>query len=340
MVFVLFVVLGACSTDGSGDPDPADEQLDTLAQQFEELEQQIRASPMDASLFAKRAAMQFKRDSVALAVNDYKRAIALDSLESAYHIALADLFYTKIRLPEAEQYLKNATRLAPNDPEPKLKLAEMKLFQRKYQESMDLVNEALRLEQGRAKGYHIKGHIYQETGDTAKAISSYRTATEQDPNYFDPLLKLAVLHADRGDKLALDYYNSALTLQPNNTAAIYGKGMYAQENGMDSIALACYDRMKTLEPNNALSWYNTGYIKLVHDQATADAREQFTTAIKLMPDYAQAYYNRGLAFEIDEVLDSAYTDYKKALAIQPALNEAAEGLERLQKKGVHVERPN
>lgn len=315
-----------------------DDQHDAASLNFAELEKRILKSPTDASLFAQRAVLQLNRDSLALAVNDYKRAIALDSLEPAYHMALADLFYTKIRLPEAEQYLVNAIRLAPNDPEPKLKLAEMKLFQRKYQESMDLANDALRLEQGRAKGYHIKGFIYQETGDTAKAISSYRTAIEQDPNYFDPLLKLAVLHAEKGEMLAMDYYNSALAIEPNNTTALYGKGLFAQEQGMDSIAFACYDKIKALEPNNALAYYNTGYIKLVHDTATAEAREQFTTAIKFMPNYVQAYYNRGLAFEIDLLLDSAYLDYKKALALEPALNEAAEGLERLQKKGIRVAR--
>ncbi|HQV53226.1 MAG: tetratricopeptide repeat protein [Flavobacteriales bacterium] len=335
-LFLMFMLLVACGTSGTKDQVAMDASLDTLAGQFAELDQLILKSPTDASLFAKRAVLQLKRDSLGLAVNDYKRAIALDSLDPAYHIGLADLFYMKIRLPEAEQYLLNAIRLGPNDPEPKLKLAEMKLFQRKYQESMDLVNDALRLEQGRAKGYHIKGFIYQETGDTAKAISSYRTAIEQDPDYFDPLLKLAVLHAEKGDELAMDYYNSALSIEPDNTTALYGKGMFAQEQGMDSIAFTCYDRIKVLEPNNALAYYNTGYIRLVHDTATADAREQFTMAIKLMPNYAQAYYNRGLAFEMDELLDSAYVDYKKALAIQPAFDSAAESLERLQKKGIRV----
>ncbi len=334
--FLLIALLVACSTNETKDPIATDDQQDPVSSQLAELEQLILKSPTDASLFAKRAELQLKRDSLGSAVNDYKRAIALDSLEPAYHIGLADLFYMKIRLPEAEQYLSNAIRLGPNDPEPKLKLAEMKLFQRKYQESMDLVNDALRLEQGRAKGYHIKGFIYQETGDTAKAISSYRTAIEQDPDYFDPLLKLAVLHAEKGDQLAMDYYNSALAIEPDNTTALYGKGMFAQEQGLDSIAFTCYDRIKSLEPNNALAWYNTGYIKLVHDTATADAREQFTMAIKLMPNYAQAYYNRGLAFEMDELLDSAYVDYKRALAIQPAFNAAAEGLERLQMKGIRV----
>lgn len=301
-----------------------------------DVEQRIIASPNNGDLFAERARLQERRDSAQLAVNDWQRAITLDPGNPDHHIALADLYYRMLRLDEVEEHLKEAARLAPEDSEPRSKLAEVKLLQREYQEAMDLVNEALRLDVNHAKGYFLKGWIYKETGDTLTAISSYRTATEQDPMYFDPFLHLGVLHAERHDPLAMQYYNSALQLRPNSVEALYGLGMYAQEHGMDSLALACYDRIKQVEPANPLPWYNTGFILLEHAKDPPAAREQFAQAIRLLPTYSEAYYNRGLAYEREGVLDSALADYQRARALDPGADLPALGLGRLQAKGIRV----
>ena len=55
-----------------------------------------------------------------------------------------------------------------------------------------------------------------------------------------------------------------------------------------------------------------------------------------MPTYAQAYYNRGLTYEFEQKLDSAAEDFKVALALQPDFDAAAQGLDRMQAKGVRV----
>lgn len=310
---------------------------DSVAARLADVERRITEAPT-AALFAERARLQERRDSVALAVSDWKRAIAMDSTNASYHVGLGDLYYRTIRLAEAEAELRTAMRIAPDDTGPKLKLAEMKLLQREYQQAMDLANEALRLEPVHAKGYFLKGWIYKETGDTNLAISSYRTAAEQDPDFIDPLLELGLLHAERRDPLALQYFNSALTVRPNSSDALYALGMYAQENGMDSLAVACYGRMKETAPGNALPWYNTGYILLVHKNEPEAAREEFTEAIRRSPGYIEAYYNRGLTYEENGSLDSALADFKRALALDPTFTLAAEGLGRLADRGVHVER--
>ncbi|MEZ4807864.1 MAG: tetratricopeptide repeat protein [Flavobacteriales bacterium] len=331
---IAVALLGACT--GVAPTDPLPENGDPFAAELAAVEARILASPNDAEAFADRARLQERRDSLVLAMNDWKRAIALDTSNAEHRIALADLYYRKIQLPQAEEQLRNAIRSAPLMTEPKLKLAELKLVQRQYQEAMDLTNDALRIDQHHARGYYLKGWIYKETGDTTKAISSYRTAVEQDPMFFEPLMELGLLHSDRHDALAMDYFNSALAIRPASTEALYGKGMFAQENDMDSVALECYARIKVIDDRNALPWYNTGYILLDHQGRTTEAREQFTTAIELLPTYAQAYYNRGLTYELESRLDSAYGDYRKALALRPDMTLAAEGLGRLQRKGLQV----
>jgi len=175
-----------------------------------------------------------------------------------------------------------------------------------------------------------------EVGDTALAISSYRTAVERDPEFYDAYLQMGQLHAAMRDRLAWEYYNSALELRPRSVEAWYGLGMLAQESGQDSLALEAYARIKEIDPSNPLAWYNSGYVLLEWRDQPAAARKEFGQAIKLMPTWADAYYNRGLTYELENRLDSAYSDYRLALGLMPDMTLAAQGLSRLRSRGVRI----
>lgn len=307
---------------------------DTPRDRLRSIEQRIIADPTNASLFEERARLFEELDSVLAAMNDWKRAIALDSLNGGYHEALADLFYRKVRLEEAEYHLRRTIAVAPPAVSAKLKLGELLLAQRRYQPAMDVVNDALREDPQLAHGYYLKGWIHQETGDTNLAISSYRTSVERDPLFYKAHTQLGVLLSTRGDAVAMDHFNSALRVKPNGWEALYGKAMFAQENGMDSLALDCYARIKESDPLNPLAWYNTGYVLLEHLDRPADAVVEFTGAIERHPLYANAYYSRGLAHERAGDPQKAMDDALQALAIDPDMEDAQELARRLRSKGM------
>ena len=328
--FVL-CVLASCNEG----PRPSPE-LSPYPITLEGLDRRILDDPSDPALFAQRARFHESRDSIRAALNDWARAIQLDSTSAQWRIALGDLYYRKVDLPKAEIEFTKAARLAPDSTKARLKLAELSLVQREYAEAMRWANDALRIDDQNAKAYFLKGWIHREAGDTALAISSYRTAVERDPGFYDAYIALGLLMAQRHDPLAMQYYNSAVELRPESVEAWYDRGMYAQENGQDSIALASYAQIKKIDPKNATAWYNSGYVLLEHQQRTREAREEFSRAIVELPTYAQAYFNRGLTYELEGSLDSALVDYKRSLALAPEMDLAAAGLSRLQQKGLKV----
>jgi tetratricopeptide (TPR) repeat protein len=57
--------------------------------------------------------------------------------------------------------------------------------------------------------------------------------------------------------------------------------------------------------------------KKEHDKAIAD----YTEAIRLKPDYARAYYNRGLAYQRKEDGIRAKADLDKAISLDPLLGK-------------------
>mgnify|MGYP001209396910 FL=1 len=332
------VLIGvACNTVAPADD--AQQVSDPVQAAIIALEKKILADPKNAELYAERAKLNEQRDSVELAEKDWQRAIAAAPSDPRWHIGLGDLYYRKIRVDQADAQFREAIAVDATNVEARLKRSEIMLLQRKYTDAMAMANEALRLDVQNPRGYFLKGWIHMEAGDTALAISSYRTAIEQDPAQYEAYIALGLLHAAKRDPLALEYYNSAIDLKPKSVEAWYNKGMYAQENGLDSLAMDCYSHIKEIDPRNATAWYNTGYILLEHQGRYAEAREQFGKAIQLMPTYVQAYYNRGLCYEREQRLDSALIDYQRAIALAPDMTLAAEGLGRLQDKGMKVPRP-
>jgi len=300
------------------------------------IDQRIVENPGMAEYFAMRARYFEAVDSVSLAEEDWKRTIALDSAATRWRIALGDLYFRKLRLADAEQRFQEAIAMNDTAIEARSKLSEVYLLQSRFKEAMIVANDALRIDPLRGSLYNLKGWIHRQAGDTDLAISSYQTAVERDPDLYDAYLSLGILHAARHSDLALDYYDGALAARPMSVEAHYDKAMYAQEHGRDSLALAIYARIKQIDPGYPVAYYNTGYILLEHQSRIAEARREFDLALERLPDYAQAYYSRGVTYELENKLDSALADYQLAIKLSPQHTEAAEGLGRLERRGMKV----
>ncbi|HRD53672.1 MAG TPA: tetratricopeptide repeat protein [Flavobacteriales bacterium] len=301
------------------------------------IEQRIIERPKDPESYALRARYYEALDSARLAESDWKRAIALDSTAAEWHVALGSLYFTKLRVLDAEQAMRRAARVDPGSVEARAKLSEVYLMQGRYVDAMALANEALRIDPLNGSTYNLKGWIHRLAGDTNLAISSYQTAIERDPQMYDAYVSLGILHAARDNDLALSYYDGAIELRPTSVEALYNKAMYAQEHGRDSLALAIYAQLKGLDSDYPAPYYNTGYILLEHQRRIGEARREFSQAIAKLPTYVQAYYSRGVTYEMDNKLDSAHADYRMAIRLDPQHTDAALGLNRLAAKGVKVQ---
>lgn len=338
----LCLALVACGSPDASVQDNAltDATPDTLYSDLTrtllDLERQLIEDPNNADLYAVRATAYLKYDSITNAINDFKRAIAIDSTATRFHVALGEVYFFKIRMEEASEEFKKALELDPESNEARLKLAEIELLLRNYQKSMDLVNEALRMDPHAGKGYFLKGWAYKELGDTTRAISSFRTAAEQDPEYYDAFMQLGLLHAAKDDPLAEDYFNTAITLSPRSVEAYYGKAMYCQTSGKDSIALEVYSKIKEIDPRNATAWYNSGYVYLENLDRAEEAIREFSIAAEKEPRYYLAWYNKGVAHERLEQTDLAGQSFQAALKIKPDHDLSAYGLSRVVDQGYVV----
>ncbi|MBL8536617.1 MAG: tetratricopeptide repeat protein [Hyphomonadaceae bacterium] len=150
--------------------------------------------------------------------------------------------------------------------------------------------EAIRLQPRFEEAFLNRGSAYVATGDLTRAIADYDEAIRLDPNYAKAYngrcWARAVLRQNLG--LALDDCNRALTLSPGDPASLDSRGLVHLELGNFDHAIADYDAVLLREPQNSDAIYGRG-VALVGAGRTAEGQEVMDRAIELDPQVAQRF---------------------------------------------------
>ncbi len=280
---------------------------------LDSINQQLIKNPNNDSLYRTRATIYLNARQLDVAINDCKRAIKIDSNNVQNHLLLADMYFAANKTKLSKDKLEEIIKKFPENTEAHLKLAELYYLVKQYDKAIEYVNKALKIDATLAKGYYIKGNVYKESGDTNKAISSFQTAIEQNPQMTDAYIDLGVLYAARNNTLALQYYNNALRISPSNSVALYDKAFFFQQENMADSAIALYEHILKLYPSSPQVLYNLGAIALAIHKDKTKAIEYFTKAIQQYPEYAEAYYARGIIKKEMNKKNEAIEDFKQCL---------------------------
>jgi tetratricopeptide (TPR) repeat protein len=329
LLFSSLLILAACSEETVNSETIKKEIKEAPEDYIEQLSDKIVESPNNGNLYVKRALAYADRNLMELALKDVDRALSIDSTASYFHQVKGEVYFMRAELRPARLSLEKSVELDETNIDGWLKLAEVLLLLRRYDETLVAVNNALRLDDQLHQAYYLKGYVYKETMDTTLALSSFQTAVEVAPNFYEAYIELGNLNAYQGNPIALEYFNTALEIRPKSAEAFYSKGMFYQAGRKFEEAEATYKEMLQADPNNVLAYYNLGYIYLTEYLSFDTAAAYFDSAVVVRPDYIQAIYNRGLAYEEMGEYGRAESSYRQALNIDPQYDKAALGLSRL-----------
>lgn len=296
---------------------------------IQRISSEIDAHPDNAELFFMRSKIyrSLKKDSLAL--TDLYKAVKLDSTRAGYHSAIADILFEHKDINGSVKWIEKAMVLNPEDPTSHLKIAKLFLYTEEYPKAFTEINAVLRTDVYNAEAYFLKGMCYKQMKDTAKAISSFQTAVHTDPRYTDAHMQLALIYKSRNNSMALQYFENAFRADSSNMEALYGQGMFWQDQQKYAEAKKVFRRCILTDKNFERSYYNIGWM-LLQEDSTEKALRQFDIAIQVKPDYTEAYYNRGLCHEILGHVAEAKNDYEQALVFAPDYILAKEALKRIQ----------
>lgn len=226
-----------------------------------------------------------------------------------------------------------------------------------YLLSIQYFNQAIQAKPYLAMPYFLRAIAKLNLDDYLGAEEDATAAIERNPFIADAFEVRGVARQNRGDSRgAIDDYNRALELLPENRGLLYNKAMaqqdikdfdgasatYAQllksypgyENGylgraklsieLGDTLSACADLDKAIEINKNLAGAYVLRAGILLDQGRdyAEAEEDLSTAIRLLPREAGLYINRAFArYKLDN-FDGALADYETAISNDP-LNSVA-----------------
>jgi tetratricopeptide (TPR) repeat protein len=345
LIFLLIVtcisaLVISCNTDGNKQTNSPTPNTTTSGEKVDsalaELNLMIANDPNNYLNYLQRA--KYFGDNLAFdkAFEDIARALKADSTKGEIYLYQGQLHWTKQQIKEAYDSYKTCLAYDSLNTDCMLKKAGIDIALKDYSTALGHINKALKINEYLPEAYYLKGRLYKDQKDTTLAQSSYATAIEVDPNYYDAYVEIGLLYAAQKSDLAKEYFNSAISLRPRSVEAWYAKAMFLQDNGLKkkeryNEAFICYDSILHIEPKFFAANFNKGYIWLEYKQQYDSAAYYFTKALQQYPSYHQAYYNRGLCYESKNDYVKAESDYRAALSYSPQYTEAAEGVNRILK---------
>lgn len=300
-------------------------------QDIAELQKLIQKEPENHLALFARGKLYLQKGKVDSALSDLSSAIRIDSTKADYFIALADAQLMSNRSRFTKISLLKAAQLDTSLSEPHMKLAELYVYVEQYKDALSEVNQALRRDVKNPKGYYLKGIIFKYLGDTAKAMSSFLTTTDLDPDYVNAYEQMGLIHAARNDKKAIDFYDAGLKRNSKNPQLLYNKAYFYQTIGQLDSAKANYKAILALTQQFSKAYYNLGYLAFDENNLT-EALNYFQRAVQANPMYADAHYMEGYCYELQKDKPNALSKYEKTLAIKPNHELALAAIDRLKKK--------
>ena len=305
---------------------------DTISSKIDMYSAHIRNNPLDAYAYWNRGKLEVLQKNFTRAERDFIETVKLDSTKDKYYNSLADAEFVLGKTRDAKNAFEKCISLNPSNTDALLKLGEIYFYVKKYKEAIDLADKALKVNVHLGKAYFMKGMIFLEVHDTAKAISSLQTAIEQSSAYFDAYIQLGLIYARKRNKLAVDYFNSALNIDPKSIEAYYDKGMFYQDNGDYINAASAYGQLLQIDSTYKFALYNMGFINYLDGKDYKKAIYYFSRAFKSDTTYTMALYARGNCYEEMGDLNNAYTDFAHALKQKPDFKEAQESYDEVKAK--------
>ena len=122
--------------------------------------------------------------------------------------------------------------------------------------------------------------------------------------------------------LAVESYQRALALAPDNATAHFQLGCALLNQGKAENAVACYEKAIALKPDYFDAYLNLANTYLNLDKAAA-AVASCQRALALKPASAAAYLTQGLAYFALDDFDAGVTSCRHGLACKPDCNQLA-----------------
>ncbi len=183
-----------------------------------------------------------------------------------------------------------------------------------------------------AEEHDKRGVALAQLGRVPEAIEQYELALRVKPNDAAAHNGLAVAFARSGkSQEAIAHWEESLRIKPDSAETHNNLALTLARLGRLPEAIAHWEQALRIYPEFAQAHCNLG-IALAQTGKLQQAMDHWKQALQIKPDLAEAHYNLGAALEHAAKLPDAIEHYEQALRINPDYADARNALARLHAK--------
>ncbi|NEP77285.1 MAG: tetratricopeptide repeat protein [Okeania sp. SIO3B3] len=238
--------------------------------------------------------------------------------------------YQAIEFEEKKQWLKAAYEYDLAKIPQKAALCRAKEFENKKQwekaitqyQIAGIKEKVEKCRQKAADELHKQGLIKLQKRDNTGALENYNQAIILDPNNHQFYNNKGIAIAQLGNlKAAIENFHKALKLQPKDLQSYHNLGAVYAELGKFNQAIELFSQALKFNPQNSQVYHNLGVVRFKAGDPQG-AIADYNQAIKFNPTKIEAYYNRGIARRFLGDKQGAIDDFTTLLKINPQVVDA------------------
>jgi len=277
-----------------------------------EVNRYILQDPANASLFRIRSQILLDSSRFTEALSDAKRALSLNP-EDQYNFVVVGKAHRGLgHIDSALSACATAEKNGFADPDNYMLMGDLYLIIRQYKKSLEYLNKALKMAPFEPRIYFLKGMVFWETRDTAKALSNWQTSIEQDASYADGYCRLASFYMEAQKYgVAEQYLRSGLRLRPGDAFLNYDMGVFLNYRNFPDSAADFYEKALRLDPRLTPARINLGILRW-QKGAVAEAISLLEPCTKEDPKNAMLSYYLGLSLRKNEQEERGITELNRA----------------------------
>ncbi|MEN8786933.1 MAG: tetratricopeptide repeat protein [Flavobacteriales bacterium] len=316
--------------------------VETNDTRLDEINQLILDNPNSEIGYYQLAQYHLDNNNPEQALKQINRAMKIAPKDANINYVKAMAYLGINKIEQGLPFLERTLELDSTHTDGMLELAYYYLAGKNYEPSLDLINKAITQNMYMARPYYLKGMWYEQQAQNKLAISSYQTAIERDPNYYNAYLALGSIHNKMDDPLAIQYFNSAIATWPESIEAWRLKGMSYYDHNQYEEAIVCFDTILYFDSTFEVSYFDIGrtLINLCYDDNPKEKNDSlldlainyFDKALNLNVNYVPAKYNRALCYETKGNKQLAKSEYKEILKLETNYEPAIDALNRFDNK--------
>jgi len=232
----------------------------------------------------------------------------------------------------AQRHFTVILKKEPKNEKALVSLASTYSQQQDFDKSFQYINLALKINARYRDAYVLKGTNYLRLNKVELAKSSYETAVQQDPKFFEAYLMLGSLYQSEKNPICLEYYITAAKLEPRNADVLYALAFANQQFNKVNEAKKLYRKMIQIDTTYSEALFQLGYIKqwLEKEDDLDSAIYFYSSSIQSSPKYVEAWHNLGVCYLNKGDKPNAMLSFRKALSFNPDFTLSRELIEKCQ----------